>query len=429
MKFHLLHPRQQLVAIMNRIYHGGMTTLSGGNLSIYDADGSIWITPAGVDKGNLLPADIVRVLPDGTVDGLHQPSSELPFHRAIYQQRPDLKAVVHAHPPALVSFSIARRVPETAIIPQANRICGVVGYAPYALPGSEALGASIAGTFAKGFNVVLLENHGIATGGESLLDAFQRLETLDFCARTALAASVLGEAICLTETQLEPFDHSRNNLPEFEPCVPTSRELELRQAIVEIVSRACDRALMISTQGVVSARLNGETFLITPSGLDRRSLEPEDIVLVRDGQREAGKWPSRSWRLHREAYLAHRDINCVMMAQSPYATAYATTAASFDTKTIPESYILLRDISIIPHGMQYNAPEVIAETVSLNRPVLLIANDSVLTVGESVLRAFDRLEVAEFTARSLVDTISLGPMVPIGDEEISDLKRAFLLPS
>ena len=108
MRFHMLHPRDQLVAIMNRIYHNGMTTLSGGNLSIRDDDDNIWITPAGVDKGKLTPKDIICVRPDGTSIGLHRPSSELPFHRAIYARRPDLRAVVHAHAPALVSFSIVR---------------------------------------------------------------------------------------------------------------------------------------------------------------------------------------------------------------------------------------------------------------------------------------------------------------------------------
>lgn len=108
-------------------------------------------------------------------------------------QRPDLRAIVHAHAPALVSFSIVRETPKTNIIPQAQRVCGLVGYAPYALPGSEALGTSIANTFAQGYNVVLLENHGIATGGPNLLTAFHRLETLDFCGRTQLKALGLGK--------------------------------------------------------------------------------------------------------------------------------------------------------------------------------------------------------------------------------------------
>ncbi|HUM67300.1 MAG TPA: class II aldolase/adducin family protein, partial [Chloroflexota bacterium] len=110
MNFHLLHPRDQLVVIMNRIYHSGMTTLSGGNLSIKDDNGDIWITPSGIDKGQLAPRDMMRLCADGRVEGPHKPSSEFPFHRAIYRQRPDLHAIVHAHPPALVSFSIVREV-------------------------------------------------------------------------------------------------------------------------------------------------------------------------------------------------------------------------------------------------------------------------------------------------------------------------------
>lgn len=110
----------------------------------------------------------MRLLPDGTIEGPHKPSLEYPFHRAIYERRPDLSAVVHAHPPALVTFSIARIIPDTRIIPQAMRVCGRVGYAPYATPGSLALGAAIAETFADGYDSVLLENHGAVAGGGTL---------------------------------------------------------------------------------------------------------------------------------------------------------------------------------------------------------------------------------------------------------------------
>ncbi|MBK8901717.1 MAG: class II aldolase/adducin family protein [Anaerolineaceae bacterium] len=425
MNFQLLHPRDQLVAIMNRIYHNGMTTLSGGNLSIKDDNGDIWITPSGIDKGKLTPKDMMCIRADGTVEGPHKPSSEFPFHRAIYRLRPDLNAIVHAHPPALVSFSIVRAVPDTRIVPQANRICGPVGYAPYALPGSERLGENIANTFAEGYNIVILENHGMAAAGATLLDAFHRLETLDFCARTLIRARTLGQVNTLAEPALNLFDHRHNLLPEFVPTVHTSRERELRQQIVEITARACHRHLMISTEGVVSARLDANSFLITPTGHDRLSLTIEDVVLVRQGVREAGKLPSRAVRLHEAIYARHPDINCVMTAQSPSATAYAITAAKFDSRTIPESFILLRDIPLIPFKTLYTQAEAIAEMVSLRTPVLLVQNDCVLTVGTDILNAFDRLEVAEYSARSLIDTAVLGSLVPIGDEEIHDLELAF----
>jgi L-fuculose-phosphate aldolase len=429
MRFSLLHPRDQLVAVMERIYRQGMTTLSGGNLSVLDRSGDLWITPAGVDKGTLVPRDIMRVRADGTVEGPHRPSSEYPFHRAIYARRPDLHAVLHAHPPALVSFSIAHQIPDTRIIPQANRVCGAVGYAPYALPGSEQLGTNIAATFAQGHDVVLLENHGIATGGASLLEAFQRLETLDFCARTLIQAHGLGSFSTLTDAQLALFDRRQNVLPEFEPAYHSSRERELRGQIVEIVHRACDRSLMISTEGVVSARLDEARFLITPTGMDRRSVEIEDIVLIDGGRREADKLPSRSVGLHQAIYRQHAEVGSVITAQAPNATAYAIASTRFDTKTIPESYILLRDVPRVPFGVFYETPEQAAAQVSARTPVLLAENDCVLAAGATVLQAFDRLEVAEFSARALIDTATkLGTLAPIGDGEIQDLTTAFGLP-
>src|SRR3954467_11280246 len=199
----LLHPRDELVQTMDRIYRYRMTTTSGGNLSVRDEDGHIWITPARVDKGSLRPEDIVRVGSDGRVEGLHRPSSEHPFHQAIYRRRPDIPAIVHAHPVALVGFSICRQVPDTALFPQAGHVCGRVGYAPYALPGSEELGRRIAEVFAQGFDCVLLENHGVVIGGSSLAHAFQRFETLEFTARTIIKAGMLGPVRYLTAEQLE----------------------------------------------------------------------------------------------------------------------------------------------------------------------------------------------------------------------------------
>ena len=426
MRSHLLHPRDQLVTIMERIYHNGMTTLSGGNLSIRDTNGDVWITPAGVDKGALTPKDIMCVQANGRIVGPHRPSSEYPFHRAIYARRPDLRAIVHAHPPALVSFSIMRETPVTDIIPQARRVCGAVGYAPYALPGSEALGESIAATFAQGYNVVLLENHGIAAGGEDLRTAFQRLETLDFCARTLLRARGLGPISRLTEEEIAYFDGRESQLPEFEPTEHSSQERELRKRIAEIVHRACDRYLMISTEGVVSARVDGGGFLITPTGLDRRSIEIEDLVLIREGQREQAKWPSRSVCLHQAIYEAHPEIGAILIAQPPHVMAYAIAAQPFDTRTIPESYILLRDIPLLPYGAQYRDPAKIAAALSRETPAMFVQNDCVLTTGADVLQAFDRLEVAEFSAKSVLDILPLGKLVPIGEDDIEALRTKFM---
>ena len=171
---------------MQRIYRYRMTTTSGGNLSILDPDGGIWITPSRVDKGRLQPSDIVNMKADGTRTGLHPPSSEFPFHREIYRRRPDIRAIVHAHPGALVAFSICRLLPDTRVQAHAFEVCGKVAYAPYACPGSEELGQRIAETFATGADCVMLENHGVVIGGRDLREAFQLFETLEFVAQTLI---------------------------------------------------------------------------------------------------------------------------------------------------------------------------------------------------------------------------------------------------
>ncbi|MGD9316924.1 MAG: class II aldolase/adducin family protein [Anaerolineae bacterium] len=421
MDFDLLHPRQQLVQIMDRIYRYRLTTTSGGNLSILDENGDLWITPSGVDKGNLTPGDIMCITVDGPMEGPHTPSSEYPFHQMIFDRRPDIRAIVHAHAPALMSFSVARKIPDTCIIPQAHHVCGEVGYAPYALPGSRQLGENIADTFAQGFDVVLLENHGVVTAGPDLLTAFHRLETLDFCARTEIHACSLGPVNSLTDEQIARFERHPEPLPTFLPTHHSSRERELRQEICRMVHRAYEQRLMTSTEGTVSARLDAASFLITPYGVDRRHLAIEDVVLVKDCQAEETKRPSRAVRLHHAIYAGHPDVNCIITAQLPYAMAYAVTRQPLDSRVIPESFVVLRDVPLVPYGLAYDAPEQVSAVISKSSPAILIQNDTVLTIGASVHQAFDRLEVVDFTAFSLLNAIPIGPLSPIGEAELKEL--------
>ncbi|MEO7100229.1 MAG: class II aldolase/adducin family protein, partial [Luteolibacter sp.] len=211
----ITHPAEKLVLAMARIYQYRMTTTSGGNLSIRDADGSIWITPARVDKGALRVEDIVRVFPDGRIEGLHKPSSEFPFHQRIYEARPDLGAIVHAHPVALVAFSICGLTPQTSLFTKAHSVCGDVGFAHYALPGSNLLGERIATVFSEGHHCVMLENHGVVVGGVDFPDAFRRFETLEFVAKTVIKARALGEVRYLTPEQLAVGEKPAPELTEF----------------------------------------------------------------------------------------------------------------------------------------------------------------------------------------------------------------------
>lgn len=423
----LLHPRDQIALVISRIYRRGLTTTSGGNISIIDEQGDIWVTPSAVDKGSLTPADIVCVKRDGTIIGQHQPSSEFPFHRAIYAVRPDIKAVIHAHPPALVSFSIARKVPHTHILLQARQVCGAVGYAPYRLPGSQALGEVIAGQFAHGHASVIMENHGTVVGGSDLGDCFQRFETLELCARTLLYSHQIGEPVCLSEEDVDAYEAQRPAfLPEMDGVEHPSDEREKRQQICAIVRRACRQGLMISSYGTISARWRGHDFLITPTGKPRWDLQEEDIVQIKEGRREPGRRHSRMAHLHQEIYRRHPEINSIISTQSPYLMAFAVTGAHFDVRTIPESWIFLQDVPCLPFTAHDAGRPEVADLLSRNQPAVMLRNDCIIVAGDSLLQTFDYLEVAEFSAQSLVMSTPLGRMVPISGEQVEELRMAFL---
>lgn len=426
MKFELLHPTEQLVMIMDRIYDYGMTTTSGGNLSILDDNGDIWITPSGIDKGSLTPKDIICVKPDGTIEGIHKPSVELPFHIKIYQKRPDIKAIIHAHPPALVAFSIVRKIPNTRLIPDAHLLCQPVGMAEYGLPGSEDLGNKIAAKFEEGCKTVMLENHGVVVGSEDLFKAFMAFETLDFCARLEINASILGTPIALTDREIDMAKHKQNvKMDEFIPQTFSSVERAARQEMCKLIHRSYDQRLFNSTQGTFSQRLDENSFIITPYGVDRKYIEPADLVRIENNWKECGKNPSRSVMLHKYIYEKHPDINSVIIAHPPNIMAFAVTDAKFETKTIPESYIALRNISKLPFGSSFMQPKMVANSITKDTPILLIENDCIIVTGDSLLNAFDRLEVAEYSAKAIISSKGLGDIVSINDEQVAEIEEAF----
>jgi L-fuculose-phosphate aldolase len=422
-----MHPRDQIALIIKKIYQQGMTTTSGGNISIIDDNGDLWVTPAALDKGNLDPSDIMCVRKDGTIEGKHKPSSEFPFHRAIYEIRPDIRAVIHAHPPALVSFSIVRQAPDTNVISQTRKVCGPVGYAAYELPGSQNLGKKIASEFQKGYSSVIMENHGTVIGGTGLMDAYRRFETLEFCARTILYGKTIGTPNYLTDEQIKDFESQLPALlPEMRIVEHPSDEHEKRSEICRIVHRACNQGLMISSYGTISMRWGNKGFLITPTNTNRWNLRIDDIVQIRDGFREPGKFPSDSTWLHQEIYHKTPFINSIILTRSPYLMAFGITHTKIEVRTIPESWIFLQDIPSLPFGAHFTGRKEIPEILTESQPAVIIQNDSVLVTGDSLLQTFDRLEVAEFSAKSLVLAQPLGKMIPINDEQVEDLRRTFL---
>ncbi|MCI5993169.1 MAG: class II aldolase/adducin family protein [Clostridiales bacterium] len=428
MNIQYIHPADQLVMFMQRIYDKGLTTTSGGNLSIMDTDGNIWITPASVDKGTLSRRDIICVRPDGTCEGPHKPSSELPFHQSVYRLRPDLKAVLHAHPPALVAFSIVRKVPDLDLITSVRRVCPDVRIAKYDVPGSEALGEKIGTVFAAGCDIAILENHGVCVGAPDMFTAFQRFETLNYAAELEIQARRIGtvRALPAEAYRLSETNH-HTKMDGFIPRSYSSEELSARRDMITLIKRSYRMGLFTATHGTYSVRLSDDSFLITPFGRDRAYLEEEDLVRVKDDMKELGKTPSRAVQLHARIYRNNSGIRAILQAHPVHAMAFAVTDAEFDPRTIPESYVLLRDIRKLSYRQFYTGPEQTSRMFGPAVPAIMVENDCVIVTGASLLQAFDRLEVLESTAHSIIDSGPLGKIVHITSSEVEDLKIAFHL--
>jgi L-fuculose-phosphate aldolase len=206
---------------------------------------------------------------------------------------------------------------------------------------------------------------------------------------------------------------ARQPLPDFAemPVVaPGNPEKALRGQLCEFVHRAYRQRLLISTAGAFSARLEGNDFLVTPRRRDRLELEAPGIVRARPGFCEAGKRPSRAALLHAHIYQRNPDVGAVINAQPAHASAFCMTKAALSSNTIPESYLVLRDVPKLPFACIVEDAARLAAQVSLKKcPVVLIENEGAVVVGKDVLDAFDRLEVLEATAEAMLLSRPLGP--------------------
>ncbi|MCH8474059.1 MAG: class II aldolase/adducin family protein [Opitutales bacterium] len=424
------HPRDQIVETMARIYAHDMTTTSGGNLSIRDEKEGIWISPARVDKGRLRAEDVVRVSSTGEAEGLHPPSSEFPFHRAIYEARPDVGAIIHAHPGALVSFSMCGQVPDTRVFPETYALCGKPLLAPYALPGSQALGEKIATAFSDEAmpKCVVLENHGVVVVGKDMVEAFTAFEALEFAAATLLHAKKLGEPRVLVGTEKMAIGAGVfPMLPqaEFEGRAVSNLEKERRKHVCEFARRAYDHRLVTSGWGSFSARVGEKAFVITPRHLDRANLWAEDLVYVEEGCFEKERQPSRAVSLHEAVYRAHPEVGAIVNALPLHASAFSLSDERMDTKTIPESYVFLKEVGWLSFEEQVEEGGVVAKKVSVSQPAAIMEHNGVLVAGRSVLDAFDRLEILESTAMAILRCQTLGPVSKMTEVMTKELEEAF----
>lgn len=201
--------RRQLVRIARSMHHAGYTPGTAGNLSVRLDRHRILASPTGCSKSLLKASDMVIVDLEGRkLAGLRNVTSEIGMHLAVYRMRPDVQAIVHAHPPVATAFAACRKPLDQPICSEIMMTTGIVPLAPYATTGTEEVSASLE-PFIPAHDAILLANHGLLTYGETLMDAFMKTETVEHFAQVCLAARQLGGAIPLEDADLEKLQRAR----------------------------------------------------------------------------------------------------------------------------------------------------------------------------------------------------------------------------
>lgn len=199
--------KKAVAEFMHRLYKRGLTTTSGGNISIRD-NNLIAVTPSASDKGNMHADEVGLVDQAGnTIGHKFKPSIETGMHLAVYRTRSDISAVIHAHPIFCSLFSTMKREINHRLLSETYAIIGHIEYVPYYKIGSHELAEAVAAASEKA-DCIIMRNHGVLTVGTSLLQAYDRLEVLEAAAKINwLAQSFPADALCeLPQARLDELD-------------------------------------------------------------------------------------------------------------------------------------------------------------------------------------------------------------------------------
>jgi len=205
--------KKQIVEIGKRIWQRGYVASNDGNITVMLNDNEILTTPTGVSKGFMTEDMIIKCDKTGNVisgNPKYQPSSELKMHLEVYKERPDMKSVIHAHPPYATSFAVAGIPLNKCVLPEAILVIGAVPIAPYGLPSTMEIPDRIR-PFLKNSDVILLENHGALTMGSDLLNAYHKMETLEHTANIVWKAMQLGNLNVLSAEERDRLMNLRDN--------------------------------------------------------------------------------------------------------------------------------------------------------------------------------------------------------------------------
>ena len=203
--------RTQMIEIGRAMYDRGYIAATDGNISVKLDNGELLMTPSGVPKGRMRPEQIVRTDGEGRVLSEGTPSTEILMHIEVYRARSDARAVVHAHPPYATAFSISGISLARCVLPEIVVQMGTIPTAPYAAPSTTELPATIR-EYLGYCDALILERHGTLTLGETLNDAYHKLEKVEHTAQITFIAHQLGGVNPLSQEQVEQLMEIRRKL-------------------------------------------------------------------------------------------------------------------------------------------------------------------------------------------------------------------------
>jgi len=193
--------KELICEIGRRVYQKGFAAANDGNLSIRVGENEVVCSPTMICKGYMTPDDICAVDLEGNqIGGKRKRTSEILLHLSIMKARPDVKAVVHCHPPHATAFAVAGEPIPQCILPEVEVFMGEIPIAPYETPGTQKFADTVL-PFLKGTSCIILKNHGTVSFGKTLEEAFWKTEILDSYCRILMLARQLGRVEHFTQQQ------------------------------------------------------------------------------------------------------------------------------------------------------------------------------------------------------------------------------------
>lgn len=210
--------RKALIEVCRRLYDRFYLVATDGNVSMRLSEARILTTPTGTNKGFLTVDDLVTCDMEGRAIGGGKPSTEIAMHLEVYRLRPEVEAVVHGHPPFATSFAAAGKALDVPLLTESVCGLGAVPLAPFSLPSTQEVPASLRPLIPR-CSAILLQSHGVITYGKSLMDAYNKMESVEQYARVQLLVDQLGGGR-IPAPQVERLLALRGRYGLTEPVIP-----------------------------------------------------------------------------------------------------------------------------------------------------------------------------------------------------------------